>query len=185
MKELKLMLESVTRQTTKEEMDARFPIIARYIMDNYGIKSGDRLYLLNEIEFYYYNPLYDDLRAGSSKSLITYKRNAAAGCWFFHDYGVDLTFNSSSAEGYGGGILIRSVEDSITHAATVGPVKCVNEIWDDAVDAFSPTAPNPFVVRVGERGITLNEPDTRVTVDKVDRYKSRWNFTVCGKKTSR
>ena len=50
MKELKLMLESVTRQTTKEEMDARFPIIARYIMDNYGIKSGDRLYLLNEIE---------------------------------------------------------------------------------------------------------------------------------------
>ena len=85
MKELKLMLESVTRQTTKEEMDARFPIIARYIMDNYGIKSGDRLYLLNEIEFYYYNPLYDDLRAGSSKSLITYKRNAAAGCWFFHE----------------------------------------------------------------------------------------------------
>lgn len=185
MKELKLMLESVTRQTTKEEMDARFPIMARYIMDNYGIKSGDRLYLLNEIEFYYYNPLYDDLRAGSSKSLITYKRNAAAGCWFFHDYGVDLTFNSSLAEGFGGGILIRSVEDSITHAATVGPVKCVNEMWDDAVDAFSPTAPNPFVVRVGERGITLNEPDTRVTVDKVDRYKSRWNFTVYGKKTSR
>ena len=53
------------------------------------------------------------------------------------------------------------------------------------MNAFSPTAPNPRIVRVKEREIELNEPDTRITVDKYDGYKSKWRFTVKGKKVSK
>ena len=108
-----------------------------------------------------------------------------AGWWFIHDYGVDLTFNSDVKKGFGGGILIRSIEEDTTTNTITGPKNCINELWDEVVDAFSPTAPNPRIVRVKEREIELNEPDTRITVDKYDGYKSKWRFTVKGKKVSK
>jgi hypothetical protein len=129
--------------------------------------------------------LYDDLRIGSSKTHITYERNAPAGWWFIHDYVVDLTFNSDTNKGFGGGILIRSIEDHTTAKVITGPKNCINELWDEVVDAFSSTAPNPRIVRINEREIELNEPDTRVTVDKYDRYKSKWRFTVKRKMVSK
>ena len=178
MEELKKALESIVPTLSKQELDARFPQIARFLMQNYGIESRGKVYFLNEIEFYYYDPLYDDLRIGKSKTRITYERNAPAGCWFIHDYGVDLTFNSDTKKGFGGGILIRSIKDSETTKVIAGPKNCVNELWDEAVDAFSSTAPNPRIVRVDERAIEFNEPTTRVTVDKYDGYKSKWRFTV-------
>jgi len=154
-------------------------------MKNYGIESRGKIYFLNEIEFSYYDPLYDDLRIGNSKTRITYERNAPAGWWFIHDYGVDLTFNSDEEKGFGGGILIRSIEECATAKVVTGPKNCVNELWDEAVDAFCSTAPNPRIVRVNEREIEFNEPDTRVTVDKYDGYKSKWRFTVNGKRVSK
>ena len=185
MENLKKTLESVVPTLSKKELDSRFPQIAEFLMKNYGIESRGKIYLLNEIEFYYYNPLYDDLRIGSSKTRITYERNAPAGWWFIHDYGVDLTFNSDVKKGFGGGILIRSIEEDKTTNTITGPKNCINELWDEVVDAFSPTAPNPRIVRVKEREIELNEPDTRITVDKYDGYKSKWRFTVKGKKVSK
>ena len=157
MENLKKTLESVVPTLSKKELDSRFPQIAEFLMKNYGIESRGKIYLLNEIEFYYYNPLYDDLRIGSSKTRITYERNAPAGWWFIHDYGDIIT----------------------------GPKNCINELWDEAVDAFSPTAPNPRIVRIKEREVEMNEPDTRITVDKYDGYKSKWRFTVKGKKVSK
>ena len=59
-----------------------------------------------------------------------------------------------------------------------------SRLWR-VVDAFSSTAPNPRIVRINEREIELNEPDTRVTVDKYDRYKSKWRFTVKRKMVSK
>ena len=185
MENLKKTLKSIVATLSKQELDSRFPLIAEFLMKNYGIESRGKIYLLNEIEFYYYDPLYDDLRIGNSKTRITYERNAPAGCWFIHDYGVDLTFDSNKNKGFGGGILIRSIEESETTKFLIGPKKCVNELWDEAVDAFSSTAPNPKIVRVNEREIELNEPDTRVTVDKYDGYKSKWRFTVKGKIVSK
>jgi len=181
MENLKKTLESIVPTLSKKELDSLFPHIAEFFMKNYGIESRGRRYLLNEIEFYYYNSLYDDLRIGSSKTRITYERNAQAGWWFIHDYGVDLTFKSDAKNGYGGGILIRSIEEDTTGKVVTGPKKCLNELWDEVVDAFCPTAPNPQIVRINEREIELNEPDTRITVDKYDGYKSKWRFSVKGK----
>ena len=182
MEELKRTLESIVPTLDKQELDSRFPQIAEFLMKNYGIESRGEIYLLNEIEFYYFDSLYNDFRIGSNKTRITYGRNADAGCWFIHDYGVGLTFNSNKEEGFGGGILIRSIENLATSEAETGPIKCINKLWDEAVDAFSSTAPNPRIVRIDERAIELNKPDTRVTVDKYDGYKSKWRFIVKGKK---
>ena len=184
MDNLKKILESIVPTLSKKELDSRFPQIAEYFMKNYGIESRGKIYLLNEIEFYYYNPLYDDLRIGSSKTRITYERNAPAGWWFFHDFGVDLTFYSDAKKGFGGGILIRSIEEDATAKVITGPVNCVNELWEEIVDAFSSTAPSPRIVRVKKREVELNEPDTRITVEKYDGYKSLWRFTVKGKNVS-
>lgn len=180
MEDLKKALESIVPTLSKQELDSRFPQIAEFFMKNYGIETRGKIYFLNEIEFYYYDPLYEDLRIGNSKTRITYERNAPAGWWFIHDYGVDLTFNSDVKKGFGGGILIRSIQDSATAKVISGPKNCVNELWDEVVDAFSSTAPNPRVVRVNEREIEINEPDTRVTVGKYDGYKSKWRFNVKG-----
>lgn len=186
MEELKKKLESIVPTLDKRELDSRFPQIAEFLMKNYGIESHGKTYLINEIEFYYYDPLYDDFRVGSRKCRITYERTASAGCWFFHDYGVDLTFNSNKEKGYGGGILIRSIEDpSKPEPFITGPVRCINELWQDAVYAFRTTAPNPRIVRINERFVEFNEPDTRVTVDKYDKYQSKWRFTVKGKDVSK
>lgn len=178
-------MQSIVPTLTKQELDSRFPEIAEFLMKNYGIEARGRVYFLNEIMFYYYDPLYDDKRSGKGNSRITYERNSPAGCWYIHNYGVDLTFNSIAKEGFGGGILIRSIEDSVTAKATTGPINCVNKLWDEAVDAFCPTAPNPRIVKIEERHIELNEADTRISVNKVDEWHSLWRFTVKGKIVSK
>ena len=184
MEKLKSTLESIVPTLAKEELDSSFPLIAEFLMKNYGIETKGKIYFLNEIEFYYYDHLYDDMRSGKAKSRITYERTCPAGCWYIHDYGVDLTFDSNKEKGYGGGILIRSIEDSTAKKLTSGPVNCVNELWEEAVDAFCPTAPNPKIVRIPERDIIFDEATTRVTVDKCDKWQSRWRFTVKAKSSS-
>lgn len=184
MEELKRKLEAVVSTLNKEELDKLFPEMAEFIMKNYGIEAHGKVYFMNEIEFYYYDPLYDDIRIGSKTSHITFERTAAAGCWFIHNYGFDLTFKSDMKQGYGGGILIRSIEDSMTTDTITGPVNCLNELWEETVDAFSATAPNPKIVRIKERIIQFNDPDTRVKVGKVDSWHSLWRFSVKGEKIS-
>lgn len=185
MENLKSILKSIDSTLDKQELDSRFPEIAKTLMENYGIEnSKGQIYFINEIEFYYYDSLYDDKRSGNSKKHITYERTAPSGSWFIHDYGVDITFESNQAKGFGGGILLRSIEESNTHKAFIGPKNCVNELWDEAVDAFSSTAPNPRIVKIEKRKIELNA-DTRVTVEKVDPYQSKWRFLVEGKTVSK
>ena len=181
MEELKRTLESIVPTLSKQALDSRFPEIAEFLLKNYGIESRGKIYLLNEIEFYYYDSLYDDKRTEKGTSRITLERTAPAGSWFIHNYGVDLTFNSSKAEGFGGGILLRSIEEMDSGKAFIGPIRCVNELWNEAVDAFSPTAPNPKIVRIPQRSVKLDEPTLRIVVGKIDRWKSLWRFTVKGK----
>lgn len=105
MEELRILLESITQDFTKDELDVRFPNIAKFIMTNYGINAKGMIYLLNEIEFYFYDHQYDDKRLGNGKSRITYERTTLSGSWYIHDYEVDLTFKSDAKMGYGGGFL--------------------------------------------------------------------------------
>ena len=72
MEELKRTLESIVPTLDKQELDSRFPQIAEFLMKNYGIESRGEIYLLNEIEFYYFDSLYNDFRIGSNKTRITY-----------------------------------------------------------------------------------------------------------------
>lgn len=182
MKELENRLKEITKSMTEPELDSKFPDLAKFLMGNYCIKSKEKKYFMNEIEFYFYGPNYDDKRK-SGKSTVTYARTAKAGCWYIHNYGVDLTFDSNEEEKYGGGILIRAVEDE-NNIVFDGPVKCVNEMWEEAVSAFEPTAPNPTIIRQ-KREIELNEPMLRKTAGKDDSHKKLWRFTVKGKKVSK
>ena len=126
MKELMKRLIEVNKSLNESELDALFPKLAKFFMGNYCIKSKGNKYFINEIEFYFYGANYDDLRI-NKKSTVTYPRNANAGCWYIHDYGVDLTFESNEKQKFGGGILIRTVEDNYGNVFN-GPVKCVNEM---------------------------------------------------------
>lgn len=185
MEELKKKLESIVPTLNKQELDARFPEIAEFLMMNYGIETQGRVYLLNEIEFYYYDSLYDDKRTEKGKSRITFERTAPVGSWFIHNYGVDITFDSDKAKGFGGGILIRSIEEKDTQKVTTGPINCVNELWEESVDAFSTTAPNPHVVRIQPRQEEMSEPTLRIKVGESDRWQSLWRFTIKNKEVSK
>ena len=182
MKELMKRLIEVNKSLNESELDALFPNLAKFFMGNYCIKSKGNKYFINEIEFYFYGANYDDLRI-NKKSTVTYPRNANAGCWYIHDYGVDFTFESNEKQKFGGGILIRTVEDNYGNVFD-GPVKCVNEMWEEAVCAFKETAPNPVVIPE-KRIIELDEPTLRIAVGKNDSHKKLWRFTVKGKKVSK
>ena len=187
MEELKQLLESVTSNLKKDELDVLFETIAKCLMTNYAIESGNGTFMFNEIEFYYYGSNHDDYRSDAKNpTRITYERTSEPGCWFIHNYGADITFKSVNKE-YGGGILIRSVEKvgAEPNNAIVGPVKCVEAIWPEVVNAFEPTCPNPRIVRIPPRNIELNDPDARIRVEKVEKEKCAWRYTVNGAKVSK
>ena len=184
MEKLKKRLTEVNKFLNETELDALFPDLAKFFMGNYCIKGKkDKKYYINEIEFYFFGDNYDDLRTSKKESTVTYPRNAKAGCWYIHNYGVDLTFDSNKKEKFGGGILIRSVEDNCGNVFD-GPVKCVNEMWEEAVCAFEETAPNPVIIPE-KRIIELDEPTLRIAVGKDDSHKKLWRFKVKGKKVSK
>ena len=145
------------------DLNAHFEIIARKLMGNYVIKKGEDEYAIVEIEFYYYSKYHPDY--------ITYPRDMGAGRWFFHQSGVDLTFESynvkkddKKAEKYiikddssFGGILLRGIRklncNDLDKEYIFGPIKCVNTLWDK-FDAFSLSANEyPILIEQTVEGI--------------------------------
>lgn len=120
-------------------IEQRFEEIAKRLFQGYCIKKGNDQYKLLEIEFYYYTKDFEDI--------ITYPRNVSSGKWFFHDSGVDITFDSKCTdkncscdkrkpnEDYFGGILIRSLLKNDKELIT-GPLKCSWALFD-FIDAFA------------------------------------------------
>ena len=125
------------------------------------------------IEFYFCNKNHLDI--------ITYPRKLDAGKWFFHQSGVDLTFNSSyeghekaintSSDFYYGGILIRDiVKRSDMEKKYGGPYKCEWELFD-FLEAFSPTSQVPYLEKNSQSfGINIEE------------YKIKREFSYDGQK---
>ena len=119
-------------------IEQRFEEIAKHLFQGYCIKKGNDQYKLLEIEFYYYTKDFEDI--------ITYPRNVSSGKWFFHDSGVDITFESKCTDtdcgcdkrkpngDYFGGILIRSLLKNDKELIT-GPLKCSWALFD-FIDAF-------------------------------------------------
>lgn len=97
-----------------------FEDIAKLLMNKCVISKLGINYEIVEVEFYLFTTEHQDV--------ITYPRKLSAGQWFFHQSGVDLTFESN-AEHFGG-ILLRGLRNIKTAELTLGPQKCVDILWD-------------------------------------------------------
>ncbi|MBD5222593.1 MAG: hypothetical protein HDS71_00845 [Bacteroidales bacterium] len=166
------------------DIQSKFHDIAENLMYNYIIKKGESSYAIVEIEFYYHSPYHPDI--------ITYPRNLRGGRWFFHQSGVDLTFDSESTildkngsvtnskDAIFGGILIRGLYDIDTHVYTFGPQKCVNLLWQD-LGASSELDGYPTLERVPEGVIQRHIQEYRrcinieqdKEIDKVKEWAKR------------
>lgn len=131
-----------------------YDAIAKKLFNEYHIKKGDATYDFLEIEFYYFDK--------GHKDYITYPRTIGKGNWFFHNSGMDLSFESSCVEGFKktnepennffGGILIRGlVKDG--NNAIIGPL---NSCWG-LFDIFSAFEPNPNELPIIERKSVENQ----------------------------
>ena len=137
--------------------DTEFERIADALFNRFAIRKGDRLYRFVEIEFYH------NLTDPAPIDSITYPRTSAAGQFFFHQSGVDLTFLShrSGSEPRFGGILIRSIRHD--DRFILGPYKVMDELFD-SFDAFGRVSGFPEIVE-------------HVRGDRVKPYKTtRWNI---------
>ena len=138
------ILRKLLSDTDNKDLQVWFQNIASELMCNHVIQKGKHQYAIVEIEFYYYSPEHHDV--------ITYPRQMKSGRWFFHPSGVDLTFDSYNITdklGYKnaqfGGILIRGLRKLDNGEYIFGPLKCIDELWDN-FDAFGTTAEMEYPV---------------------------------------
>ena len=126
----KLNLEGLTK---REDIEKEFPKIAYSLINHFAILKGNEEYRIVELEFYH--------NKTDIGGLVTIKRTAKPGQWFFHSYGVDLTF-ASNADLYGG-ILIRAInKDGIFFN---GPGRVADELFD-VFDALSTPDNFPMLI---------------------------------------
>ena len=159
-----------------EEIHKYFSEVAELLMNNYFISKRGINYEIVEIEFYLFNQQHQDI--------ITYPRNSQAGEWFFHQSGVDLTFDS--LDGQFGGILIRGIkritprfEGDPCPSLILGPLKCVDELWD----TFSAFSLNDFEYPLIVPGNVSKDaniknyprwiPLNKKTIDKIGEEKTK------------
>ena len=121
---------SIKALSDVKDYDEYFRMLAESLFCNFQIRNGNDVFRFVEMEFY--------LRATESKDRkIAYDRVTAAGEWFLHDNGVDLSFESN--DDFYGGILIRAMKQCKSyHDAGEfinGPRKCSWYILD-GLNAF-------------------------------------------------
>lgn len=151
------LLFDLTHLKSQNEITDRFKKIANKLLTEYQIQKGSIAYDILEIEFYYYSEEHPDI--------ITYPRTAKAGHWYFHMSGVDIAFESNchindkgmvvENDCYGGGILIRSIRKGDSKEIIVGPMNCVNELFD-TFDALKQPNDFPTLVPVNAKCIDID-----------------------------
>lgn len=105
-----------------EKYTTNYAAIARALMNNFAISRQGHLFRIVELEFYH--NATDD--ANNKKK--TYERKTAAGDWYFHSSGVDISFESTDS--LYGGILIRAIHDEKAQQFIKGPQNVVNRLFD-------------------------------------------------------
>ncbi len=116
--ELKRLLDQVSTEETHKAIIDVFNSIADLLLNKVCIKKGEDKYAILEIEFYH----------STFGDKITFQRNAIAGEWFFHNYGMDLCFKSDDKT-YGG-ILIRSISNiDVEDDIIIGPGRVVDRLF--------------------------------------------------------
>lgn len=142
MENLKQLLMQLDANSTEREIVSTFQEIAQMLFNGFHIVKGTQEYYFVDIEFYFCNKNHLDL--------ITYPRQTEEGKWFFHQSGVDLTFDSAystfgdykvdtNKDFHFGGILVREVLKVNSKEVFDGPYKCEWELFD-MFDAFNPTS---------------------------------------------
>jgi hypothetical protein len=137
-------LNKLFLQNPKDETLFRdwFFKIASQLLNNYIIRTNDKKYSINEIEFYYYDKVHhpDKSTYGFINENTKYdkriielkKRQRIPLTWFFHYSGVDLVFGN---EINAGGILIRSIQNISSSEIFKGPLIVHLELMNQNVQS--------------------------------------------------
>jgi hypothetical protein len=152
--------------SNKKQISTRFDRVADHLLKKCLLTIDDHVYLLSEIEFYYYSDIHPDIYVHKHPNQL---KN---GLWYFHNVGQDLTFGS---EGCYGGILIRGIatndelnDDELLYdnlnneiltdeklisdklTFTDGPVKTFDEIFNKEL---SLDGVHSFQIRLSEKSV--------------------------------
>lgn len=151
-----------------QDIEKLFPVLADALLNNFVIRRGDKDYRFVEIEFYH-NKTDDE---GKN---ITYKRGYAKSCdFFFHDYGVDLCFESNP-DSYGG-ILIRSME--CDGEFINGPVRVTDRLFDKFSSLHTPEDfPLLKSIDVQDDNLIVPESSSRWIKSSNKKYRYSWPKT--------
>ncbi len=182
--ELRNLLKKVKPYKTRDEIDGLFIGIADILLNKVYIVKDKKQYRILEIEFYYKSPNYQR-KVGPSDP--TYRRDAKAGQWFFHSYGMDLCFPSDTSDKgneYFGGILIRSILEELidesnktgNKKAIIGPGSTCDKLFT-VFDAFENVGYERDIPRICDREECGNETIKRTfryhieDAERTDSYK--------------
>lgn len=117
-------------QTAIEEM-------AKYVLNNYCLRTGNKRYWFTEIEFYYYTPDHRDpfSKRNPIKPQDTKFPEVDSDKLFFHYSGVDISFDSDESDKMKrqyGGILIRGIKSPDDEESVNGPLKVLCHLLNTA-----------------------------------------------------
>ncbi len=181
---LKKLLEKVKHDVEKIEIEEIFNDIARCLLSEVIIKKGKdgQKYNILEIEFYYSSAKYPE----SKKT--TYPRKAKAGDWYFHQYGMDLCFESDpfANEPYYGGILIRSIQrcDVSEAKLILGPGKVCDALFS-VYNAFENIGYDENMPKIEDKHdyypVKIDEPTYRYHIeDRKYNIGTKLRYTIKG-----
>lgn len=156
-KELRELL-TIDPGTSVETIEKVFRNLAELLLNGFAIKKGKHIYRFVEIEFYHN---YTD-----NGENITYPRKAKAGEWFFHDSGVDLTFNSDDLSYRG--ILIRSIKKD--NDFICGPHNVEFELFDQ-FSALETPDDFPCIIQIDNSEVISPVDTTRWNIKNDKRYR--------------
>lgn len=164
---MKQLRERITLDRNKN-IETQFSEIAQNLFQNYHIekqikrKEKEEIirYDFLEIEFYYYMTGHVDS--------VTYKRTCPAGVWYPHYSGVDIAFESDEAQGYYGGILIRSLVKG--KEVIAGPLRCSCELFANLLDIYGHSNSLQLVLNQNEEEKVKIEWTKRFGVSTNEQY---------------
>jgi len=141
-----------------EEVQNRFYTLANKLLNDYEILKNNEAYDFLEIEFYFTNEAHEDP--------TVYVRKSAAGKWLFHEYGVDINFESD--EMHYGGILIRSLSNS--KQIINGPFKVCDLLFSD-IDIDGETKTLPVIRKKAHPNSVIPRAIQRFDIPDARKYR--------------
>jgi len=133
-----------------------FDTLAHLLMNFHGIKSGDSIYTITEIEFYFHAEEHADPYTHCDDEQFTSCK------WYFNGMGLDLTFGNKDKIIHGG-ILIRGIKKSGDKPVYInGPSNVLKELFSCFEDAFK-----------ARSGIYLIELPNENNVNESELYRAK------------